>query len=103
MTEVKVTASTRTGGKKSKRKDNRPSRARYWMSRILEERKVRNLMRCCGMTRQAAYNHWHRVRGTKLVDVTTELAARAGWTNLKRIPANRNGRVPAGYIKKVYD
>lgn len=50
------------GGKKSKRKDERPARKRYWMKRVLENRKIKNLMRYCGLSRQSAYNHWHRTR-----------------------------------------
>ena len=63
-------------GKKSKSPDNRPARKRYWAKRTLETHKVGNLMRCCGMSKQSAYNHWHRTR---------------------------QGRVPNGYIVKVYD
>ena len=59
---------TRKTGKKSKRRDARPARARYWASRRLEERKVANLMKHCGMSRQAAFNRWHSERKTRLKD-----------------------------------
>lgn len=63
----------RAGGKKSKAPDNRPARKRYWARRTLETRKVGNLMDRCGMTKQAAYNRWHR---------------------------ERKGRVPTGYLNQ---
>jgi hypothetical protein len=53
---------------KSKAKDARPARKRYWMKRTLESRKVKNLMKFCGMTRQTAYNLWHKVRKTRVPD-----------------------------------
>ena len=61
-------------GKKSKRRDDRPSRKRYWMKRTLEERKVRHLVKHCGMTKQSAYNRWH---------------------------TERKGRVPDGYLRQT--
>lgn len=72
--EVIIKPSRRKTGKKSKRPDKRPARARYWAKRTLEERKIRNLMRCCGMSRQSAYNYWHKTR---------------------------KGRVPNGYLRDV--
>ena len=69
---IKV-ASTKTG-KKSKRRDKRPARARYWATRKLEERKIANLIKHCGMSRQSAYNRWH---------------------------AERKGRVKDGYLRNV--
>jgi hypothetical protein len=43
-------AKAKTAGKKSKRKDERPARKRYWLKRVLESRKIRNLMKYCKMT-----------------------------------------------------
>lgn len=57
-----VTERIERPGKKSKRKDQRPARKRYWMMRVLESRKVRHLMKCCRMSKQSAYNTWHRMR-----------------------------------------
>jgi hypothetical protein len=59
----------RTGVKKSgKRPDKRPARDRYWATRRLETRKVNNLMRCCGMSKQSAYNFWHKTRQGRVRD-----------------------------------
>ena len=63
-----------SGGKKSKSRDDRPARKEYWRKRKLEERKIKNLIKHCGMTRQSAYNRWHR---------------------------ERTGRVPSGYLNKA--
>ena len=63
---IKV-ASTKTG-KKSKRRDKRPARARYWATRKLEERKIANLIKHCGMSRQSAYNRWHFERKGRVKD-----------------------------------
>jgi len=54
--------------KKGKRPDNRPARKRYWLKRVLESRKIHNLMKYCGMTKQQAYNFWHRNRKTRVPD-----------------------------------
>ena len=62
--------------KKSKRPDNRPARLMYWARRRLETRKVGNLMRYCGMSKQSAYKYWHKVR---------------------------QGRVPAGFLSNTLD
>jgi hypothetical protein len=51
---------TRT--KKSKAPDKRPARQRYWQLGKLRKHKVRNLMRCCGMTEREASDHWREVR-----------------------------------------
>ena len=67
MDRVIKIASTKTS-KKSKRRDMRPARARYWASRRLEERKITNLMKHCGMSRQSAYNRWHTERKTRVKD-----------------------------------
>lgn len=68
-----VVATTKTS-KKSKRRDERPSRSRYWAKRKLEARKIANLMQCNGMSKQSAYNYWHKAR---------------------------KGRVPDGYLREV--
>ena len=52
--------------KKSKRPDGRPSRKKYWASRHLEQNKVKNLMRHCGMTRANALVFWRKVRTTRI-------------------------------------
>lgn len=52
--------------KKSKRPDNRPARARYWSERHLEKHKVRNLVRCNGMTEDQARAFWREVRKTRI-------------------------------------
>jgi len=49
--------------KKSKRPDNRPARERYWREKRLEARKVRNLMKYCGLSKQSAYKRWRDERG----------------------------------------
>lgn len=51
-------AKQRMGGKKSKRKDDRPARIRYWLKRQLEKKKIRNLMRYCKMSQKEAYKFW---------------------------------------------
>jgi hypothetical protein len=53
-------------GKKSKQPDKRPARARYWATRRLETRKVRNLVKCCGMTLEAAKKKWAATRTTRI-------------------------------------
>lgn len=55
-------------GKKSKRKDDKPSRIRYWMKRTLETRKVKHLMKYCKMSKQSAYNFWHKSRKGRVPD-----------------------------------
>jgi hypothetical protein len=40
----------KVGGKKTKRPDNRPARKRYWLKRVLESRKIRNLMKAVYQT-----------------------------------------------------
>jgi len=63
-----IRVATRKTGKKSKRRDARPARARYWATRRLEERKIGNLMKYCGMSRQSAYNKWHSERKGRVKD-----------------------------------
>ncbi|KKM74975.1 hypothetical protein LCGC14_1394890 [marine sediment metagenome] len=48
--------------KSTKKPDKRPARARYWSERHLEKHKVRNLIRCNGMTRTQALVFWREVR-----------------------------------------
>jgi len=59
----------RKGGKKG-RKLNRGARNnvrnRYWATRRLEKRKVRNLVRCCGMSAAKALVYWRGVRLTRI-------------------------------------
>lgn len=43
-------------------KNNGPSRERYWRNGILEKRKVKNLMKYNGMTRQQAGIYWRENR-----------------------------------------
>ena len=68
MQEIVVKQSHRATGKKSKRPDKRPARLRYWMKRTLESRKIAHLMKYCGMSKQSAYNLWHRTRKTRVKD-----------------------------------
>lgn len=66
--EQTIKPTRRKMGKKAKRPDNRPARLRYWLKRTLENRKVRNLMKYCGMSKQSAYNFWHRSRKGRVKD-----------------------------------
>lgn len=68
---IPTVTKTRIGGKKSKRRNKGPARLRYWLKRTLEARKIRHLMKYCGMSKQTAYNSWHQ---------------------------SRRGRVPEGYL-----
>jgi tRNA 2-selenouridine synthase SelU len=65
--QVIVSKPTRTGGKKSKSKDNRPARVRYWLSRTLEKNKIKHLMRN-GYTRANALEFWQNKRQGRLKD-----------------------------------
>jgi len=58
MQDIVIKNVTRRTGKKSKKPDKRPARLRYWATKRLEERKIRNLMKHCGMTKQQAYRFW---------------------------------------------
>lgn len=44
------------------RNNKKPSRARYWASKRLEKRKIRNLVKYCGLSEAAAYDRWHSTR-----------------------------------------
>lgn len=68
MSDLVIPTSRRKTGKKSKRKDMRPARARYWATRRLEERKIQALIKHCGMSRQSAFNRWHAERKTRVKD-----------------------------------
>ena len=91
-TVIKLTKA-KTGGKKSKRRDARPARKRYWARRVLEERKIANLMQYCGMSRQAAYNFWHK---GKTIETTYK-----GEKKTRKSVGARKGRVPDGYLRKT--
>ena len=52
--------------KKSKKPDTRPARLRYWMESHLEKSKVRNLVRCNGMTETDARVYWREVRTKRM-------------------------------------
>lgn len=43
-------------------RNNGPARQRYWLSGRLRKRKVARLVRCCGMTPQAAEALWITTR-----------------------------------------
>lgn len=49
--------------KNSKSKDTRPARARYWASKRLEGRKLKNIMRYMGLSRIDALYFWRDSRG----------------------------------------
>lgn len=68
MSELVIPTNRHKTGKKSKRKDLRPARARYWMTRCLEERKIQALMKHCGLSRQSAFNRWHTERKGRVKD-----------------------------------
>jgi hypothetical protein len=92
-----IKVKTRQTGKKSKRADKRPARARYWARRTLEERKVKNLMRCCGMTRKEALKHWHN--GSHVKDELGNYKTDKEGNDI--MYGQRKGRVPAGYLRKI--
>ena len=52
--------------KKTKKPDTRPARIRYWMEGHLEKNKVRNLVRCNGMTEADARAYWREVRTKRM-------------------------------------
>ena len=68
MQNLVIKPAARKQKKKGKRPDKRPARLRYWMSGRLEERKIRNLMKYCGMSRQSAYKRWHNTRKGRVKD-----------------------------------
>jgi hypothetical protein len=52
--------------KRSKRRDERPARTRYWQKHQLRTHKVHNLMRCCGMTQEDATKLWTDTRKRRM-------------------------------------
>lgn len=48
-----------------KKKKNSAARNRYWESGRLERKKVRNLVRHCGMSEVDALKHWRSARNLK--------------------------------------
>ena len=61
--EIKVVKKRgRRGGKKGKREDKGPARGNYWLRQTLEKRKVKNLMRSNGLTKEDATIFWRSVR-----------------------------------------
>ena len=57
-------AVVRQKGKRKKKAGRNvgPARDRYWNENRLEKHKVRNLMRCSGMTRAEATKYWREAR-----------------------------------------
>lgn len=52
--------------KTAKSADKRPARARYWSENHLRKSKVRNLVRCNGMTELEASVFWRRIRTKRI-------------------------------------
>jgi hypothetical protein len=53
------------GGKKNRkhgRNKRKPAHIRYWAENRLEKHKVRNLVRCNGMSEEQATVFWNKVR-----------------------------------------
>ncbi|MHA2087321.1 MAG: hypothetical protein ACW972_03530 [Promethearchaeota archaeon] len=59
---------TRIGGKKSKRRNNSPSRQRYWAGRHLEKNKVKKIMKSHKLTRAEALKYWTNMRTNRVKD-----------------------------------
>lgn len=51
--------------KRSKAKDDRPARNRYWSNHSLEENKVRRIMHATGMSEPDARRFWLKARGNR--------------------------------------
>jgi len=51
---------------KSKAKDKRPARLRYWLRRGLEKNKVRRLVKYGGMEPDEALKYWQAVRKVRI-------------------------------------
>lgn len=63
----KRSSAPKTGNKhKFSGRNNKPARQRYWASGRLEKKKIRNLVRYCGMTEAQAYVHWHATRNGRI-------------------------------------
>ena len=88
-----ATPRNRTAGKKSKRKDERPARKRYWMKRVLEKKKVKRIFD--GMLK--AFLREKRKKTTTPAE-TKKLRRLA----LEKWHKVRTTRVPDGFIPKVY-
>ena len=73
METIKV--AVRKRGKKSKRTIKKPSKARYWASRHLQQNKVKALMRNNGMTRKQAEEYWAVCRGNRRTPYTPQKTA----------------------------
>lgn len=54
------------GGRKHNRGSRNDVRNRYWNSKRLEKRKVRNLVRCNGMNPVLARQYWLKVRTKRI-------------------------------------
>lgn len=93
MDAPKLTTAKR--GKKSKRTDKRPSRAKYWMKRTLEQKKIHNLMKHCGMTKAQATKVWHK--GLHLKTKGGKLRYNADGTPM--MWGMRKGRVPVNHLR----
>lgn len=61
---VLKTSKVPKGAPRSKRPgaNDTPARRKYWTSKVLETRKIKNLMKFCGLTRAEAYIRWHDTR-----------------------------------------
>ena len=49
-------------GKRAKKPDTRPARARYWAEKHLQKNKIRHIMKNSNMTEAQAFNHWMSAR-----------------------------------------
>ena len=59
----------RAGGKSKKKYPCRnvgPARNRYWGENRLQVHKVRNLVRCCGMSEEDARRYWREARTRRM-------------------------------------
>ncbi len=63
---IKPTKAAKRQGKKGKRTDKRPARARYWSGRHLEKTKVRHMMKAYGLTKEQAIKRWNAERKTRV-------------------------------------
>ncbi len=63
---VKPTKAAKRQGKKGKKPDKRPARARYWNGRHLEKNKVRHIMKAYGLSKEDARKRWNAERKTRV-------------------------------------
>jgi len=59
----------RKGGRKNRkhgRQKRSPAQARYWAEKKLQKHKIRNLVRCNGMTEHGAYLFWTQIRTKRI-------------------------------------